>query len=183
MRDFGDGKFSIRTVRPEEFPTVGQMAVDVYASLAGMPKADEQPEYYERLRDVAKRVSNPAINVFVAVLDSGELLGCVDFIDDMKQYGSGGTAGDVLDAAGVRLLAVKPECRRMGVGKALTQFCIKRAQELGKSKVVLHTTRAMETAWGMYERMGFERFSEIDFMQGNLEVFGFRLNLKPELSK
>jgi ribosomal protein S18 acetylase RimI-like enzyme len=65
----------------------------------------------------------------------------------------------------------------MGIGKALTQFCVDEARRLGRAQVILHTTRAMQTAWGMYERMGFERFPEIDFQQGKLEVYGFRLAL------
>jgi hypothetical protein len=35
----------------------------------------------------------------------------------------------------------------------------------------------MQTAWAMYERLGFERFAAIDFRQGPLEVFGFVLAL------
>ena len=67
--------------------------------------------------------------------------------------------------------------RGKGVGKALTQFCIERARKLGKARIVLHTTLMMQTAWAMYERLGFARFPEIDFRQGNLEVFGFQLAL------
>jgi ribosomal protein S18 acetylase RimI-like enzyme len=167
----------IRPADPAEFSRVGQLAVEVYAALPGMPSLDEQPAYYAMLRDVARRASNPAITVFVAAGASGELLGCVDFISDMTQYGSGGTAGAIPDAAGMRLLAVDPQHRGQGTGKALTQFCIQRARELEKASVILHTTRAMERAWAMYERLGFERLAEIDFQQGALEVFGFRLRL------
>ena len=177
MQNVGSLEFSIRAARPEEFSAAGHMAVEVYANLAGMPTIAEQPEYYNRLRDVGVRVSNPAISVYVAVTEAGQLLGSVDFIDDMKHYGSGGTAGTVPNAAGVRLLAVRTDFRRMSIGKHLTQFCIERASSLGKNRVILHTTRAMQTAWGMYERMGFNRFPAIDFMQGKLEVFGFQLNL------
>jgi hypothetical protein len=35
----------------------------------------------------------------------------------------------------------------------------------------------MQTAWAMYESLGFVRFPEIDFLQGSLEVFGFQLAL------
>jgi len=35
----------------------------------------------------------------------------------------------------------------------------------------------MKIAWQMYEGIGFERSEDLDFMQGNLPVFGFRLNL------
>lgn len=154
------------------------MAVEVYASLAGMPGIEEQPEYYNRLRDVQSRASNSAIRIVAAVGENQELLGCVDFIEDMQHYASGGTASAIANAAGIRLLAVSAASRQMGVGKALTEHCVERARELGKSRVILHTTRAMDTAWRMYERMGFTRFPEIDFQQGRLEVFGFNLQLR-----
>jgi ribosomal protein S18 acetylase RimI-like enzyme len=77
----------------------------------------------------------------------------------------------------VRLLAVEDAARGKGVGKALTLFCIDRAREIGKHRLVLHTTRVMQAAWAMYEGLGFVRFPDIDFRQGNLDVFGFRLNL------
>ena len=35
----------------------------------------------------------------------------------------------------------------------------------------------METAWRMYEKTGFVRSPDLDFKQGELEVFGFRLKL------
>ena len=44
--------------------------------------------------------------------------------------------------------------------------------------MVLHTTRAMETAWRMYEQLGFRRSPDLDFRQGELEVFGFELRLR-----
>jgi ribosomal protein S18 acetylase RimI-like enzyme len=169
--------YSVRNADSTEFAVIGQLTVGVYASLAGMPSVAEQPDYYEVLRDVAKRAGNPAIEVFAAVSDSGEVLGSVDFISDMKQYGSAGRATSISNAAGIRFLAVKPECRGKAIGRTLTAFCIDRARELGKSAVILHTTKAMATAWAMYERMGFDRCAEIDFRQGTLEVFGFRLQL------
>lgn len=175
-------RYLIREALPAEYENIGRMIVDAYASLAGMPAVDEQPEYYQRLADVGKRQSNPSISVFAAVDDAHLVLGSVDFIDDMRQYGSGGSAAGITDAAGIRLLAVRPECRGLGVGQALTQFCIERARALGKSRVILHTTRAMKTAWAMYEKLGFVRFPAIDFQQGRLEVFGFARVLSPDES-
>lgn len=164
---------TIRQAQPDEYPAIGTTAVDVYASLAGMPTRAEQPEYYERLRDVAARARNPAIEVWVAVDRGGRVLGSVDFISDMAHYGSGGRAVELDDAAGMRLLAICPEARRQGIGRALTEQCLELTRASGKSKLVLHTTRAMQIAWRMYERMGFERYPDIDFRQGALEVFGF----------
>ena len=169
--------FSIRLARAEEYPALGALTVVAYASLPGMPTVAEQPEYYAMLRDVATRASKPSLRVFAAIDASGQLLGSVDFIGDMGDYGSGGTASAITDAAGIRLLAVTPISRGWGTGKRLTQFCIDYAREIGRRRVVLHSTRAMQTAWVMYERLGFERFPELDFKQGQLEVFGFTLNL------
>jgi GNAT superfamily N-acetyltransferase len=168
---------TIRQARADEYAALGKLLVSVYAALPGMPSPQEQPDYYAMLGNVAARAARPALRVFVAADKTGHLLGSVDFIEDMAQYGSGGTASTVTNAVGIRLLAVDNAARGKGVGKALTQFCIERARQLGKARIVLHTTRAMQTAWAMYERLGFARFPEIDFRQGDLEVFGFQLNL------
>ncbi len=168
---------TIRPARAEEYDALGRLLVKAYATLPGMPQPDEQPDYYAMLADVAGRATRPSLTVFVATSEQGALLGSIDFIADMRHYGSGGTASTVTDAAGVRLLAVDNAFRGKGTGRALTQFCIQRARDLGKARVVLHTTKAMQAAWAMYEALGFIRFPEIDFRQGSLEVFGFRLNL------
>ena len=168
---------TIRPARPEECDALGKILVAAYAALPGMPSPDEQLDYYAMLANVGGRAAKPALTVFVAIDDAGRLLGSIDFIDDMTQYGSGGTASAVTDAAGIRLLAVDDAYRGKGVGKELTRFCIERARAIGKDRLVLHTTRVMQAAWAMYEGLGFVRFPDIDFRQGNLDVFGFHLNL------
>ena len=170
-------EYRIRQAYPIEFSTLGELIVNEYASLPGMPGVVEQPDYYSVLRDVAKRASNPEISVFLAASEYGDLLGSVDFISDMKEYGARGVASMVWNAAGIRFLAVKSDSRGNGIGRSLAAYCVNRARELGKSAVILHTTRPMATAWAMYSRMGFQRYPKIDFQQGNLEVFGFRLEL------
>ena len=108
----------------------------------------------------------------------GELVGGIVYFDDMAQYGSGGTATQEKDAAGIRLLGVDPRFRGAGAGKALAQACIRRARERGHAQVILHTTAAMGVAWKMYEQLGFARSEDLDFLQEQLPVFGFRLKLQ-----
>ncbi len=43
--------------------------------------------------------------------------------------------------------------------------------------MIIHTTMAMQTAWKMYETIGFKRSEDLDFMQEELPVYGFRLLL------
>lgn len=56
----------------------------------------------------------------------------------------------------IRMLVVLPQHRGRGIGRALTEECIRRAQRDGAPLIALHTTPLMAVALPMYERMGFE---------------------------
>jgi GNAT superfamily N-acetyltransferase len=172
-------EYTVRRADPNEYETLGRLTVQIYERLPGMPSAADQPDYYSMLHDVEARAGTPTIDIFVAATPRNELLGGVTFIGDMKFYGSGDTASTNADGSGIRLLAVKPEARGFGVGRALTNACIQRAAARGSAQVILHTTKSMSTAWGMYLRMGFLRSPDLDFSQGALSVFGFRLRINP----
>jgi len=169
--------YTIRRARPSEYDEVGTLIVTAYAGLPGMPQPAAEPDYYATLADVGKRNGNPGIRVLVATRADDRPIASVDFIHDMQQYGAATSASELSDAAGIRLLAVRQDQRGTGVGKGLTLYCIELARAAGKATVVLHTTRYMQTAWAMYERMGFRRFPASDFVLGSFEVFGFKLDL------
>ncbi len=61
-----------------------------------------------------------------------------------------------------------PAAGGRGVGKALVRHCIGLAKAWGHAQVIIHTTRAMNTAWAMYERLGFQRSPDLNFLQGDL---------------
>ena len=169
--------FEVRRVNQNEYEHLGKLIVTAYEQLPGMPSKAEQPDYYLMLHDVETRERTPTIEILVAVTPENDLLGGITFIGDVKHYNSGGAASSNLDCSGIRLLAVKPEARELGVGKALTRACIQRAKEIGTSQVILHTTKSMQVAWKMYENMGFIRSPDLDFSQGELAVYGFRFKL------
>lgn len=171
-------KYKVELAVKNDFSAIGDLMVRIYSSLDGFPKQDEQPSYYKMLANVGELTEKEKTKVLVAKSEEGRILGAVVFFGDMEDYGSGGTATQEEDACGFRLLAVEPAARGLGVGKALSVACIERTHALGKSKVVIHSTKAMAIAWGMYERLGFKRALDLDFMQQELQVFGFRLNLK-----
>lgn len=60
----------------------------------------------------------------------------------------------------LRMLVVAPQYRLLGVGRALTKECIRRAQRDGASRIALHTSEIMTVALPMYERLGFRRQHE-----------------------
>jgi ribosomal protein S18 acetylase RimI-like enzyme len=113
----------------------------------------------------------------VAISTEEKLIGGVVYFGDMTMYDSGGTATLEKDASGIRLLGIDPQFSKSGAGKALTNACLQLARNAGHSQVMLHTTRAMQIAWKMYQKMGFGRSADLDFMQEELPVFGFRLRL------
>ena len=92
----------------------------------------------------------------------------------------GGTATtSITNAAGIRLLAVSSQAQGNGIGRKLTEYCVELAKQLDRSRVILHTTQFMPAAWKLYQSMGFVRYTDIDFKQAELDVFGFQLLLRP----
>ncbi|MBN4072749.1 GNAT family N-acetyltransferase [Crocinitomix catalasitica] len=169
------GNFTIRDAHPSEFPEVGQLMVSVYSNLEGFPSPEEQPAYYNLLANIGDLTQNLKTRLLIAVSGNGKIGGGVVYFGDMKYYGSGGTAPQEKNAAGFRLLAVNPETRGSGIGRLLSEACIQTAKDDGLPQLIIHTTEAMKLAWGMYERMGFKRSEDLDFLQDGFPVFGFRL--------
>jgi GNAT superfamily N-acetyltransferase len=167
----------IRVALPSEFAAVGRIMVAVYSALEGFPSPAAQPEYYAMLADIGAQTSKPGAELLVAVSPEGDVAGGVVYFADMAQYGSGGTATQERQASGFRLLAVDPRWQGRGLARRLAQACIDKARAHGNRTVVIHTTQAMQLAWALYERMGFRRATDLDFRQGDLPVFGFRLAL------
>ncbi|MDP4170447.1 MAG: GNAT family N-acetyltransferase [Bacillota bacterium] len=67
----------------------------------------------------------------------------------------------------IRMLAVSPNARGMGVASSLVTECIERTKVQGYHSIGLHTGQFMEQAMRLYERLGFERVPELDFEPGN----------------
>lgn len=171
-------EFTVRNAEPDEFEEVGKLMVRVYSQLEGFPKETEQPDYYKMLLKIGDFTKKPKTELLIAVSSKGQIAGGVVYFNDMQYYGSGGTATKEKNASGFRLLAVDPSARGGGIGKLLTKKCISKARDQKNAQVIIHTTKAMQTAWKMYEKLGFKRSEDLDFMQGELPVFGFRLSLK-----
>ena len=168
---------TIRNAKANEFEEIGKLMVLVYSQLEGFPKESEQPNYYKMLANIGDLTTNPNTELLVAVTSDDKIVGGVVYFGDMQYYGSGGIATKEKNTSGFRLLAVNPMNREQGIGKLLIKDCIEKAKEKKQQQLIIHSTMAMQTAWKMYERLGFKRSEDLDFMQGELPVFGFRLLL------
>ena len=170
-------EYIVRDATLDEFPEIGELMVNVYSQLEGFPTKNEQPNYYKMLANIGSLTENPQTKLLIAISSSGKIGGGVVYFGDMKYYGSGGTATREKNASGFRLLAVDPATRGQGIGKLLTKACLQMAKDEKQNQMIIHSTKAMQIAWKMYENMGFKRSKDLDFMQGELPVFGFRLLL------
>lgn len=169
--------YQIREAAAKEFNEIGKLMVEVYSSLDGFPKPHQQPDYYKMLANIGSFTQKPKTKLIIAKAQEESIGGAVIYVGDMKYYGSGGIATNLKNAAGFRLLAVSPTHRGKGLGKLLTEKCIQVAKEEKHKELIIHSTKAMKIAWKMYEKLGFKRAPELDFMQESLPVFGFRLVL------
>ncbi len=169
--------YIVRNARADEFEEIGKLMIRVYSQLEGFPKETEQPDYYKMLANIGELTKKPNTELLIAISTDEKIAGAVVYFNDMSSYGSGGTATQEKKGSGFRLLAVSHEARGQGIGKLLTLKCIEKANEAHQQQVIIHSTEFMKVAWKMYENLGFKRSKDLDFMQGSLPVFGFRLKL------
>jgi ribosomal protein S18 acetylase RimI-like enzyme len=79
------------------------------------------------------------------------------------------------DEAEIHLLCVRPDMRRRGVGRALIEEALARAQTGGARGVVLWTQPTMAAAQRLYEQSGFQRDPRADFTRGQRQFLVYRL--------
>ena len=94
-------------------------------------------------------------------------------LDDLETFYAGGAfdvladeGGDIIGTVGLwpmgdgavelRKMYLKASARGRGYGKKLLTHAIKRARELGFSRIELQTARVLEEALGLYAKFGFQ---------------------------
>ena len=174
-------EFRIRNAKSSEFDYLGNLMGKVYSQLDGFANITDQPEYYKMLLNIGKLTEKDNTELIIVESQKGKIVGAVLYFSDMKNYGSGGTATQIKNTSGFRLLAVDPNQRGRGLGKILINECINRAKKLGQKQIVIHSTKSMKIARAMYKKIGFVRYKDIDFNQGELPVFGFKLKFQLKL--
>ena len=164
--------FHIREAQTEELDEVSRVIGSSFEEYAASVPASAFEAYLKDIMDVRSRLS---FTELLVAEDQGQVVGSVTFYPDGSRYGE-----DVWPDgwAGLRLIAVQPESRGLGIGRALAQECIRRSRQRGIPTLGLHSTEAMWVARGMYERMGFIRVPEFDFHPtSRTTVVAYRLDL------
>ncbi len=162
----------IRDARVEEFDQVALLIRDAYQEYQASFPPGVWEGYARDIMDVRSRLDTSEL---IVAEHAGGLVGAVTF------YPNASPSAEVEWPAGwtgIRLLAVHPDARGMGIARVLMDECLRRSRLLSATALGLHTTELMGIARDMYERMGFVRVAEYDFQAGSeVVVLGYRLDL------
>jgi ribosomal protein S18 acetylase RimI-like enzyme len=141
----------IRDALAGEFAEIGEIRVSAYLA-DGFLSASSG--YVPRLRELGADGLGP---VLVAA-DESMLVGTVM----LQTWPDGGELLRGPGEAEIRALAVRPEARGRGLGRALVSAVIERAARLGVRNLLLLTQPEMKTAHRIYEEAGFARLPDRD---------------------
>jgi ribosomal protein S18 acetylase RimI-like enzyme len=133
----------VARVKVEIATTLTPAIVDAVERLVGQLSRSAAPPTTAELSDI---VSSPATDLFIAIDDGGTIIGTATLVTFRIPTGMRAWIEDVVvDEAG----------RGQGVGTALTEVMVERAQELGCRTVDLTSRPSRESANRMYQRAGF----------------------------
>ncbi|MBV8837240.1 MAG: GNAT family N-acetyltransferase [Alphaproteobacteria bacterium] len=142
------GQYEIRDFEPQDSDAVNAIALAAFEQYRAA--YSDWPEFAKRVGAMASLAESGA-EIIVASTDDGSIAGAVAY------FGPGTAKPEPFDPAWalIRLAVVDPVARGHGLGRLLTEECIRRARRDGAAVIALHTSPIMQVALGMYLRLGF----------------------------
>jgi len=166
---------TVRDAAPGEADAIREVTLAAYEQYA----AHLPPPFWEAYRDnIVRTVAKPGAAAQMVAQRGGAVVGAVLLYPADAAIFAAGKGPPPMRWPEVRLLAVPPSARGLGVGEALMRACVARARRAGADRLALHTTPMMAAAVRLYTRMGFARAPELDFSPvPGFEVHGYTLAL------
>lgn len=162
------GTAVVRAATPAELDAAGDVVRVAYTA-----DGHGHPTYLAILADAHDRAVDAEIAV--AVDATGDVLGSVTFALPGSRWAelSGGD-----DEAEFRMLGVRPDARGRGIARALVEWCLARAAQHGRRRVVICSQQDMAAAHRLYTRLGFARRPDLDWTPvPGVDLLGFELDL------
>lgn len=173
MAEAAQAAFTVRDALESELGAVRELTLAAYREYAQIM----EPTSWEGLSyAVGAAMETPLAAHRIVAVSRGEIIGSVMLFPAAADAYRGAT--ELVPWPELRLLAVAPLARGMGVGQRLVEEVVRRARVSGAPALGLHTSRSMQAGIRMYERLGFVRDPAHDFHgEGNEVVLAYRLAL------
>lgn len=158
----------VREVRPDELALAGEVTFAGYRAFYG----DDLGDYAAHLRDVPARAAGAVVLV---ALEGDQIVGTVTYVPGPESpFAEHVREGE----ASIRMLSVRPDAQGRGVGRVLSEACVARARAERRRAVALHADEEMGAAQRLYERLGFVRDAERDWVaEDGTRLLGYVLVL------
>ena len=172
------GTIHIRNVRLTDRKAVRDLTLRAYAEYAGLMPPLHWRYYRE---NIVETLDGDELAERILAERDGHIVGSVFLYPAGRLLSSSDDEVFIAPWPEVRLLAVDPMARGQGIGAALMGECAKRARRAGSRFLVLHTNDLMRAAIHLYEKLGFERFPEADYVvDEKTTIKAYRLELSKE---
>ncbi|WP_324653598.1 GNAT family N-acetyltransferase [Georgenia sp. H159] len=146
---------AVRTVDPADAGDLGRVLAEAYVAGDVLDPGDR---YVGQLRDVAGRL--PHVVAVLAAYDDAEVLGGLTLVEAGTPEAEVAVAGELE----IRMLAVAPQHQGRKVSLALLAAAEEVGRAGGYDALVLSSLPAMSAAHRVYQRYGFDRVVERDWV-------------------
>lgn len=147
----------LRDYNPADAKALGKVALEAF---------EQFRSFYSDWAALADIVSNMSIlsktGEIIVATDNGQIVGGVAYVGPHQPKADYFN----INWAIIRMLVVKPTARGKGLGRLLTEECIKRARRDNSPIIALHTTPIMTVALPLYLRMGFVKIRDTPDIYG-----------------
>jgi ribosomal protein S18 acetylase RimI-like enzyme len=150
----------IRGATVGDHAAINALALEAWQVL----KPGYDPQRWDELLAAIGRMSMLASEgrLLVATTSSEQVAGAVGYMPP----GRSNPGMFPVDWPAIRMLVVRPSHRGRGIGKALTNACIREAVKDEARCIGLHTSPIMDVALPMYLRMGFIKDADLPPIAG-----------------
>jgi len=150
-------KYILREYKASDERQVNELALSAFAQYAC--EYEDWEGFSRKISQMSKLAESAEL--IVAEMDS-QIVGAIVYVGPNKPKAEFFKP----EWAIIRMLVVVPESRGKGIGQALTDICLKRAERDQSEILALHTSKIMRVALSMYLKMGFVFCSEAPDIHG-----------------
>lgn len=165
---------TLRVAGPADADLVGALTAAAYVA-DGFADPQRTPGYFASLSDGETRIAQATVLI---AEEEGIALGTATAAIAGSPYAHIALLAELE----VRMIAVSPDHRRRGVGRALLAGCEQLARDRGLPTVVLSTEPAQQAAHRLYEALGYQRVPERDWQIEDVELWVYRRDIGRSLS-